>query len=293
MGRRRVVISSRCCGVGSPSRAVWAALACLLAARVHAAPCRGRFVVTHAAGDLLRDARAAVPDAIVVTRRSVALTSACRPTTARLGATHLADCEGPQLRLQVTARARCTMLRGTLRAAGGPPTTFVARASRCGDGVVDHLNGERCDDGNTSDGDGCGADCVACAGWPPLASTWDAVQVTGIVRYGCLRCHDSTGAIGGLDLRPSAALAHLVDVPSRTLAGVPRITPADRMRSVFWEKLAKGTHPADWEALPGGGMPLYGALSADELEAVGRWIDAGALDDDVVAGTEAILGSCP
>ena len=33
------------------------------------------------------------------------------------------------------------------------------RLQRCGDGVVDNLRGEQCDDGNTSNGDGCSATC--------------------------------------------------------------------------------------------------------------------------------------
>jgi cysteine-rich repeat protein len=34
------------------------------------------------------------------------------------------------------------------------------RPARCGDGVVDPLAGEQCDDGNTTAGDGCGAGCL-------------------------------------------------------------------------------------------------------------------------------------
>ncbi|RYE86543.1 MAG: hypothetical protein EOO75_15600, partial [Myxococcales bacterium] len=37
----------------------------------------------------------------------------------------------------------------------------------CGDGVIDPVSGEVCDDGNTADGDGCAADCKA-AEFEPL-----------------------------------------------------------------------------------------------------------------------------
>jgi cysteine-rich repeat protein len=271
-----------------------------IAPHAQAKPCRGRYVVHVADGSLLHGATAAVPDAVVLGRRTVALTADCQTTPIRQAVAggrarvvaRLNGCERSALRLRATVSGRCHVLRGTLHARGVRPTAFTAQPSRCGDGVVDRLDGERCDDGNRTDDDGCAGDCRSCAGAPPLASAWEGVQVNVILGYGCLRCHDSGAAIGGLDLRPSSAYAGLVGVPTDAAPGLRFIEPGDHLRSFFWLKLAKATDPAGGDLLPGGGMPLDGALSREELDAVGRWIDAGAPERGAVAGTDALLGRC-
>jgi len=113
-----------------------------------------------------------------------------------------------------------------------------------------------------------------------------------LLRYGCLRCHDSAAAIGGLDLRPGSAYRQLVGAATDAVPGLRFVEPGDHLRSYLWLKLAKATDPTPWDALPGAGMPLDGALTAGELAAVGAWIDAGAVADGVVPGTEPLLASC-
>jgi cysteine-rich repeat protein len=42
---------------------------------------------------------------------------------------------------------------------GCSSTCQIEPASTCGDGTIDYVNGEQCDDGNTTDGDGCSSAC--------------------------------------------------------------------------------------------------------------------------------------
>ena len=53
--------------------------------------------------------------------------------------------------------APCDLLDGT----PGRCRAQVCTLARCGDGVVDAVDGEVCDDGNAADGDGCARDCTS------------------------------------------------------------------------------------------------------------------------------------
>jgi cysteine-rich repeat protein len=55
---------------------------------------------------------------------------------------------------------------------GDPPDPSAGHESACGDHLLDA--GERCDDGNANDGDGCEADCTHTPGTIVWTSTWDA-----------------------------------------------------------------------------------------------------------------------
>jgi hypothetical protein len=173
--------------------------------------------------------------------------------------------EGPQARVSLTftigAARWCTDFR--------PP--FVKNAGRR---VVARRNGAP-------------ASCP-CDEYP---STFAAIQQVIFERRGCTSsvCHGSA-AQGGLDLSAGSAYANLVDVPS-ALGQMKRVEPGDPERSFLWRKLAKATRGLDdvpGTAMPNGLPPLPDA----ELEALEKWIHAGAPIDGVVPGTEVILGSC-
>jgi hypothetical protein len=123
-------------------------------------------------------------------------------------------------------------------------------------------------------------------------STWEALQAV-FARHGCTQavCHGASPGEGGLDLRPEAAHATLVDVASQIAPAQRRVLPGDKDASLLWRKLAAST--LGLGGVPGSPMPVAAAaLSADELRLVELWIYNGAPASGVVPGTEAALGSC-
>jgi len=161
----------------------------------------------------------------------------------------------------------------------------------CGNGTVEL--GEECDDGNSIPSDGCEADCTIgdCIG-QSYNSTFEAIQSVIFENRGCTNniCHGSSMQ-GGLDLTPANAHANIVNVPSSVDPARDRIEPGDQNLSIMWLKLAENTL-GDPNIAPGGGMPVGGALTTDELEAMRLWIRAGAPLDTVVEGTASLLSSC-
>lgn len=90
----------------------------------------------------------------------------------------------------------------------------------------------------------------------------------------CYGCH--TGSFPELDFSTDRGTTwqQLVDVPSRQLPSMNRVTPGEPEQSYLWHKLS-GTH----EGVGGSGetMPKYPrALPPGGLEAVERWILNGA-----------------
>jgi hypothetical protein len=124
-----------------------------------------------------------------------------------------------------------------------------------------------------------------------FTSTFAAIEHVIFERRGCTEgvCHGSA-LQGGLDLRPGAAYANLVDVPS-PLGQMDRVEPGEPERSFLWRKLAKTTRGLT--DVPGTAMPSgLPPLPEPELTALDAWIQAGAPAEGVVPGTEVILGSC-
>ena len=124
-------------------------------------------------------------------------------------------------------------------------------------------------------------------------STWAAIQSVVFERHGCTTalCH-GTSAQGGLVLTPDVAYQNLVDVESPA-GGMKRIEPGDQLRSFLWLKLAKGTFPTQYASVPGTAMPnALPPLAENELEALRKWIRAGAPTTGVVASTETLLSAC-
>jgi len=270
------------------------AIALVPAVGAHGAPspCAGRYVVTRASGDLVR----AADDTIVLDVAGAIVDPACGAAAVRARVTRgrwrfvgrWRGCRGHKtLTLRVRTSADCTVVRGTVSAPGARPSRLVATASRCGDGIRDAGRGERCDDANLADDDGCDAACGRCVDPATLASTWAAVQANVFDRA-CTACHGAQ-TTAGLDLRAPGSYAAIVDVPAAS--GLFQVKPGDRRQSLIWLKMAK-TALGGLDELPGGGMPFGFPLPADVVQAFGSWIDAGAPGDGYVAGAEALLVPC-
>ncbi|MFP6623718.1 MAG: hypothetical protein VCC20_09605, partial [Myxococcota bacterium] len=98
-----------------------------------------------------------------------------------------------------------------------------------------------------------------------------------------------------LDLTPGASYDQLVNVASTIPSAdgvtiLDRVEPSEPIASFLYEKLAAATN-----GTPTGGvaMPFLGAvLTPDHLEAVEKWIRAGAPEDLVVGETAGLLGTC-
>jgi hypothetical protein len=122
-------------------------------------------------------------------------------------------------------------------------------------------------------------------------STWTAV-LDMFERNGCMTaaCHGAA-AQGGLDLSRDVAYANLINVESE-LGQKKLVQPGSRQDSFLWEKLAAGTEGYDLE---GRGTPMPATLlpiTPEELELVRLWIQFGANETGVVAGTESLVGAC-
>jgi hypothetical protein len=127
-----------------------------------------------------------------------------------------------------------------------------------------------------------------------FASTFELIQRAVFENRGCADalCHGAS-AQGGLDLRADASYASLIDQPSTSAPGWQRVVPGQKDQSLLWRKLAAKTLPDQWSA-PGRPMPLdpLPAISADELEALRRWIEYGAPREGSVPGTGELLDAC-
>jgi hypothetical protein len=106
-------------------------------------------------------------------------------------------------------------------------------------------------------------------------SSFEAIQKLVFDRHGCsaAACHGEA-KVGGLDLRLEASYEGLVDVAS-TNSAQKRVQPGAPGDSYLFQKLRAATEPGS-VSITGSPMPLGGALSEDELEAVKLWIAKGA-----------------
>ncbi len=125
-------------------------------------------------------------------------------------------------------------------------------------------------------------------------STFALIQKAIFENRGCTNdlCHGSA-ATGGLDLRPDVAYDNLIDVKSPLLPEWTRVRPGRRDQSLLFINVAAKTDPTHYTA-PLRAMPLdpQPALSANEVEALRRWIEAGAPKDGVIKGTADLLDAC-
>jgi cysteine-rich repeat protein len=282
--------------VATASLARLAAIALVIAPVVSgfAAPprCQGRYVITHASGEVV-DARR---DTIVLDVASAVVDPACGAADLRERvaggkwriAARWSGCRGHRIfRLRARASVDCTVLRGAISGTGARRSRLVATASRCGDGIADGGRGERCDDANLIDDDGCDAGCGRCVDPATLTSTWAAIQANVFDRA-CTACHGER-ATAGLDFRAPGTYERIVDVPAGS--GLFEVKAGDHLQSLIWLKMAK-VSLGGLDDLPGGGMPFGFPLPADVVNAFGVWIDAGAPHDGFVDGAQALLVAC-
>jgi cysteine-rich repeat protein len=250
---------------------------------------------------VVRDARLAAPTILAIKAGRLTLGSVCKEV--RLHRKRAGDgakieaawrrCDGLKgaVKLALTVDRSCGVLRGTLRVKG-KKQGIAAAPSICGDGMIDVERGEACEPPGSAH---CDANCVD-AGESPLVcgtGSWETIQTALFVRHGCAAsaCHGGANA-GGLDLRPQAAYAGLVNAASQA-SPMRRVEPGDDARSFLWWKLAKGTRGLGTD-VPGAAMPNGAApISEAELSAVSLWIRAGAPQTGVVPGLDALFGiSC-
>ncbi len=127
-----------------------------------------------------------------------------------------------------------------------------------------------------------------------FTSTFDAIQEVIFENRGCTSaaCHDGS-ASGGLDLRAEQAYDSLVSQAAATVPNWQRVRPGEKDRSLLFVNVAAKTLPDDFTAplrpMPLGPLP---GLSTNEIEALRRWIEAGAPRDVTVAGTADLLDAC-
>jgi hypothetical protein len=139
-------------------------------------------------------------------------------------------------------------------------------------------------------------DCGAGA----FESTYVAIQKVIFDGRGCTNnmCHGAM-KMGGLDLRADVSYQNLVEVKSNN-SPLFRVMPGVPGESFLYNKLHAATEPGSVE-VEGSPMPSgLPPLSADHLEAIHRWIEAGAPRDGSIGGSitgrsdavAMLLGSC-
>lgn len=263
--------------------------------------CDGRFVVSRTTGRLLQSATGTMVGDVVSFAAGVATIDPACPATVRyrrrrddsLVRAHWPRCGGrPMLQLQATLDADCSALIGRVWSRAGRHLSFAALRSTCGDALIDAGGSETCDDGNALDGDTCSPTCQTCDPTaPPYPSTWAGIQDNLIRRYGCAGCHDDR-LFGGLDLRLDAGLyARVVNAPSAGVADTVIVRPGDPEHSLLWLKLIKGVR-GGFEEVGGGGMPLDGRITEEELQGVAAWIRAGAPAEGMVEDAGVMQQPC-
>jgi len=126
-----------------------------------------------------------------------------------------------------------------------------------------------------------------------FTSTYALIEKAVFENRGCNEsiCHGAQ-AMGGLDLRPGKSYDSLLG-DALTVPGMKRVYPGRRDLSLLFINLAAKTSPSEYTA-PLRSMPLdpVPALTHDQLEAVRIWIESGAPEEGVIAGTADLLDAC-
>jgi hypothetical protein len=147
--------------------------------------------------------------------------------------------------------------------------------------------------------DGAGEKSGPC-GAGEFDSTFAAIQRVIFEGGNCTNslCHGEA-AVGGLDLRAGKSYANLIEMKS-TASSALRVMPGEPDESFLYNKLRAATEPGsvtvEGSAMPSGAPPL----SREHLEALRRWIEAGApregsIGDSITGTSDSIaelLGSC-
>ena len=140
----------------------------------------------------------------------------------------------------------------------------------------------------------CGSDAPANGGGGggekcEADSTFAQVQQQIFDGQGCTAstCHGDAMQ-GGLDLRPDAAYASLINVAA-TSGDIVRVFPGEQDLSALYLKVAAKTEGFELSTvgISGGTMPTGdGALSENDLSLLREWIRGGAPETGIVKGTE-------
>jgi hypothetical protein len=129
---------------------------------------------------------------------------------------------------------------------------------------------------------------------PEYDGTFALIEKVIFEKRGCTSaiCHGEARE-GDLDLRPGAAYAALIDRPATSVEGWERVVPGQKDQSLLWINLAAKTLAGEFTA-PRRAMPAdpFPAIEDDELEALRLWIEQGAPEEGVVAGTAELLKTC-
>jgi cysteine-rich repeat protein len=179
-----------------------------------------------------------------------------------------------------------------------PGDATVCPGQVCGNREVEP--GESCDDGNLGELDGCTNTCSVgpCEG-PAFDDTFAAIQavIFDSPVYACSSglCHDSDAPGGGLDLTAGSAYQNLLGANRQGVSSAAsvlrRVAPGEPAQSFLYEKLAARTFGSATTGTPMPQAPAP-ALVEEHLDALQRWIRAGAPEDGVVEGTAHLLGAC-
>lgn len=279
-------------------------------------PCTAgcRFLVGDGKAPLVANAQTTI-DAITLAGKKIGIDSGCGMTSVapkrtksgwRLKARWRKCGTASGARLTATLDRDARELSGTLVVRKPKHRTpFTARLSECGDGVMDAVGQEQCDeaDGNDDDNGSCTKACKAliCPDGNPgtrYTSTFAAVQKEIFEKSGCTSsaCHGGNHAAhnhppaGGLDLNKEVAYENLVDVQGNA-ANLKRVFPGDQLKSLLFLKLAKATRGTADDVGPG--MPVaLEPVAEDKLELLRLWIRNGAPKTGVVPGTADLVKAC-
>ena len=98
-------------------------------------------------------------------------------------------------------------------------------------------------------------------------------DVEPIVSKKCVSCHSDATATSGVSFQKGSGYDNLVNVASKELPAMNRVTPGDSEQSYLAHKLL-GTH----ESVGGSGskMPPSGRLKDEEIETIVAWINGCA-----------------
>jgi hypothetical protein len=128
-----------------------------------------------------------------------------------------------------------------------------------------------------------------------FTSTFEAIEKVIFKDRGCTNsgCHNASVAPHFLDLRPGQAYDNLVDKPSRSVPGWERVRRGEKDLSLLFINVAAGVDPDNYQAPLGRPMPIgLEPIRSDDLDALRKWIEAGAPRDITVPGTANLLDAC-
>jgi len=166
--------------------------------------------------------------------------------------------------------------------------SFIILLAGCGAAETDDEEGADDQVSIDSTGSDTSSDC----GNHDYTTTFAAIQGEIFEAYGCTNsaCHGTSPGSGDLDLTTENVYEQLVDATSSS-STMKRVSPGHHETSFLYNKLAAKTlgETTTGTAMPSGG---FSALTEDHLEALHLWIDAGANEELVIAGTAELLATC-